>query len=147
DSARGGACRENLVAGYTAGRIPRRTRTTPQRGSTFRQRGADTARSSAHRQHRAGLGRLLGRGWRVDADRTCAQRYQDDAAAAAIDSMITPRRTRLVRVEDLHAFRRAISTLATAVPPGPSCVVVVPTSGAARQLESSWGDRSAPKCI
>ncbi len=42
--------------------------------------------------------------------------------------MITPRQTRLVRVPDLHAFRRTIPALCAQ---GPSpCVVVVPTRGA-----------------
>lgn len=48
--------------------------------------------------------------------------------------MITPRRTRLVRVPDLHAFRHGILHLAT-VSPGPApTVVIVPTGGAGRQL-------------
>jgi RecB family exonuclease len=43
--------------------------------------------------------------------------------------VITPRRTQLVRVPDLHAFRFAIAALA------PGAVLVVPTRGAARLLE------------
>jgi len=43
--------------------------------------------------------------------------------------VITPRQTRLVRVADLHAFRRAIVQLAAG-----DAVVVVPTRAAARQL-------------
>jgi len=51
--------------------------------------------------------------------------------------VITARRTRLVRVPDLHEFRRVISTL-SAAPEGPVVpVVIVPTRGAARQLERS----------
>ena len=46
--------------------------------------------------------------------------------------MITPRRTHLVRVPDLHAFRHAIARLC--VPSGPERVVVVPTRGAAQHL-------------
>ena len=46
--------------------------------------------------------------------------------------MITPRRTQLVRVPDLHAFRHAIATLCADVP-----VVLVPTRGAANQLQRS----------
>ena len=52
--------------------------------------------------------------------------------------MITPRRTQLVRVPDLHAFRSAIAALAgtlNAEPRTPNPVVVVPTRGAARQVE------------
>ena len=50
--------------------------------------------------------------------------------------MITPRRTRLVRVPDLHALRRAVTILATDSPPNlfPSAAIVVPTRGAAHQL-------------
>jgi RecB family exonuclease len=71
--------------------------------------------------------------------------------------VITPRRTRLVRVADLHAFRHAIGTLCAAMPetsivretatasasggPKPDAValVVVPTRGAARQLVRARG--------
>ena len=62
--------------------------------------------------------------------------------------MITPRRTRLIRVVELQTFRRAISGLANAEPrtnrepgtlnPEPR-VVVVPTRGSARQLRSIVG--------
>ena len=44
--------------------------------------------------------------------------------------MITPRRTQLVRVADLHAFRHAIAALSADAP-----LVLVPTRGAAIQLE------------
>ena len=47
--------------------------------------------------------------------------------------MITPRQTRLVRVPDLRAFRRAISILSDTARK-PATVLVVPTEGAARQL-------------
>jgi RecB family exonuclease len=47
--------------------------------------------------------------------------------------VITPRQTRLLRVPDLHAFRRAISTLSDTPSKSPA-IVVVPTAGAARQL-------------
>lgn len=60
--------------------------------------------------------------------------------------MITPRRTRLVRVSDLHAFRETIVSLCAdyeradassrAADARPSTAVVVPTHGAARQLRS-----------
>lgn len=53
--------------------------------------------------------------------------------------MITPRRTRLIRVPDLHDFRRAIAALSADSPDaGPSGLpprfVVVPTQGAAAEL-------------
>ncbi len=48
--------------------------------------------------------------------------------------MITPRRTRLVRVRELHAFRDAIVALASEAGVGGPLFVVVPTTGAARQL-------------
>jgi hypothetical protein len=46
--------------------------------------------------------------------------------------VITPRRTRLIRVPDLHAFRRSLVTLCARS--GAAAVVLVPTAGAARQL-------------
>ena len=50
--------------------------------------------------------------------------------------MITPRRTRLSRVPDLHAFRRLISVLwVQGAGPDPEFpLVIVPTQGAANQL-------------
>jgi ATP-dependent helicase/nuclease subunit B len=47
--------------------------------------------------------------------------------------VITPRRTRLIRVPDLHAFRLALANLESAIR-NPQSAVVVPTHGAARQL-------------
>jgi hypothetical protein len=47
--------------------------------------------------------------------------------------VITPRRTQLVRVPDLHVFRHAIARLC--VPGSPESVVVVPTRGAAQHLQ------------
>jgi RecB family exonuclease len=63
--------------------------------------------------------------------------------------VITPRRTRLVRVPDLHAFRDAIRTLTQGIERHPrSLFVVVPSAGAARQLErrirERRDDQSAP---
>lgn len=63
--------------------------------------------------------------------------------------MITARRTRLVRVPDLHTFRRAIAELVAPAdepsqPTAPSPLVIVPTAGAGRQLERTLGpDRAA----
>jgi RecB family exonuclease len=48
--------------------------------------------------------------------------------------VITPRRTRLVRVADLHDFRRAIAALCAAPGEPEHRLVVVPTRGAARTL-------------
>jgi RecB family exonuclease len=50
--------------------------------------------------------------------------------------VITPRRTRLIRVPDLHAFRRLLSVLweARAGADPESSLVILPTQGAARQL-------------
>ena len=55
--------------------------------------------------------------------------------------MITPRRTRLVRVPDLHAFRHAIAGLSLAGDAQrlASRVVLVPTRGAALQLRRTIG--------
>lgn len=61
--------------------------------------------------------------------------------------MITPRRTRLVRVPDLHAFRSAIVGLAITsdLDLARATAVVVPTRGAARQLRRTGenGPRAA----
>ena len=56
--------------------------------------------------------------------------------------MITPRRTRLIRVADLHAFRRAIVMLSVdgSLPSTRSRLVVVPTRGAARQVRRTIED-------
>ncbi len=53
--------------------------------------------------------------------------------------MITPRRTRLVRVPDLRVFRRAVSLLSSDAPRDlfRSTAVVVPTRGAARHLPAA----------
>ena len=60
--------------------------------------------------------------------------------------MITPRRTRLVRVPDLQAFRAAIVELS---PHNQSArrVVLVPTGGAARQLRRTFGSQLAPELL
>lgn len=60
--------------------------------------------------------------------------------------MITPRRTRLVRVPDLQAFRAAIVELS---PQRESArrVVLVPTGGAARQLLRTFGSQPAPELL
>jgi RecB family exonuclease len=52
--------------------------------------------------------------------------------------VITPRRTQLVRVADLNAFRRAVAILSTGSPEAPRLrpsFVVVPTRGAGLQLQ------------
>ena len=51
--------------------------------------------------------------------------------------VITPRRTRLLRAVDLHAFQRAIAEVATYNDPwtAQDCVVVVPTHAATEQLK------------
>jgi hypothetical protein len=56
--------------------------------------------------------------------------------------VIAPRRTRLVRVADLHAFRRAIVMLSVdgSLTSTRSRLVVVPTRGAARQLRRTIED-------
>jgi hypothetical protein len=60
--------------------------------------------------------------------------------------VITPRRTRLVRVPDLHAFRHAVVGLSLAGDPNRllSRVVLVPTDGAARQLRRSLRSEPMP---
>jgi ATP-dependent helicase/nuclease subunit B len=60
--------------------------------------------------------------------------------------VITPRRTRLVRVPDLHAFRHATAALSLAGTPDRwrSRIVVVPTAGAVRQLRRTLGGGEGP---
>jgi RecB family exonuclease len=62
--------------------------------------------------------------------------------------VITPRRTRLVRVPDLHALRRAVATLAADATNDlfPSAAIVVPTRGAARQLQRAFRG-AAPELV
>ena len=57
--------------------------------------------------------------------------------------MITPRRTRLIRVPDLQGFRHAITALCHQAPQTP--VVVVPTTAARRQLEQTL-NRATGRC-
>jgi RecB family exonuclease len=62
--------------------------------------------------------------------------------------VITPRRTRLVRVPDLHALRRAVASLAADATNDlfPSAAIVVPTRGAARQLQRAFRG-AAPELV
>lgn len=53
--------------------------------------------------------------------------------------MITPRRTRLVRVPDLQSFRRVIAALTSALPSPQDGAVLVPTRAAARVLANTIG--------
>jgi hypothetical protein len=63
--------------------------------------------------------------------------------------VITPRRTRLIRVPDLHAFRQAIVGLSLRGDPGQllSRVVLVPTDGAARQLRRTLRREQGPSLV
>src|SRR3954470_3402359 len=61
------------------------------------------------------MGRVLGSGGIADARGPSALGYPVTASDATTQ-VITPRRTRLVRVPDLHAFRAAIVALASGVP-------------------------------
>ena len=63
--------------------------------------------------------------------------------------MITPRRTRLVRVPDLHAFRHAIVGLSLSgdAQRRLSRVVLVPTDGAARQLTRTVRSERSPALV
>src|SRR5262249_61152740 len=86
----------------------------------------------------------------ADARRQGADGHSN-IAAAATTQVITPRRTRLVRVPDLHHFRRAIVELAAGAvtaenpereprtpnpePPTPTPLAVRPTRRAPRPLK------------
>src|SRR4030095_7702313 len=109
------------------------------------------ARSDAGQRHGEGLGRIVRCRRRADARRSRTVRHAD-AAAASRPQVITPRRTRLVRVLDLHAFRHALRELAGIGDLGfgirqkantesriPNPLVVVPTRAAARHAERLVG--------
>jgi hypothetical protein len=59
--------------------------------------------------------------------------------------LITPRRTRLIRVPDLHAFRRVLAALNAGLDPSAvqDAIVAVPTRGAARQLRRTLGEAAS----
>ena len=108
------------------------------------KRRPDPARGDACRGYRARVGRLVGRRRRAHARRPRQNGYAEPASSAATP-VITPRRTRLVRVPDLHAFRHAIVGLSLAGDAErlASRVVLVPTRGAARQLRRTIGSDGA----
>src|SRR5205823_7601863 len=82
-----------------------------QRRAARRPRRGDPAGGDNRRRHAPRLGCLVCGGWRTDARRESENRHPNLAASAATE-VITPRRTRLVRVPDLQSFRRAIAALA-----------------------------------
>ena len=90
-----------------------RARRVRQRGHLAENAARIRREATLAEQHRARVGRLVGGGGSADARRQGANRHSD-AAAAASTAVITPRRTRLVRVPDLQAFRQAIVSCSTA---------------------------------
>src|SRR5262249_44894058 len=94
-------------------------RAAGERAAAGGHRGEDPRRGDARGRQGAGVGRLVGRRRRADARRQGADRHPKFAAPAATQ-VITPRRTRLVRVPDLKQFRRAIANLALGDSPAPS---------------------------
>src|SRR5262249_62356922 len=138
-------------------------RAARQRRPACRERREDPPGGDSGRRHGPRMGRLLGRRRRADARRQGADGHSN-IVAVATTQVITPRRTRLVRVPDLHSFRRAIVGLAASALTAegaeiagarfstnrepanpesripnpssriPSVLVVVPTRSAARQL-------------
>src|SRR6185436_7406583 len=123
-------------------------------------------------RHDPCLGRIVGGGGRADAGGEGARGYSISPAVAATQ-VITPRRTRLVRVRDLHTFRSTISLLATRpLNPEPTqnpeprtqnhertqnpeprtqnlgeVAIVVPTRGAATILQRSLGPVAATSAV
>src|SRR5262249_32665831 len=67
-----------------------------------------------------------------------------EAAPTATTAVITPRRTRLVRVPDLRALRQSIARLTSEAPRDlfRSAVVIVPTRGAGHQLALSLSNEA-----
>src|SRR5262249_44237303 len=82
------------------------------------------------------LGRLLGRRWRLDADRADPHRNTAGLSRSSATAVITPRRTRLIRAADLHEFRQVIAGLQR----GTDSAFVVPTRAAAVQLARSFAE-------
>ena len=95
---------------------------------------------------RAGVGRIFSRRGRADAGGAGAQRFSNLFTGTPTAAVITPRRTRLIRVPDLHAFR---ARHRRSSPTGPGTIVVVPNRAAARQLARGFTRshcRSLPWC-
>src|SRR5690349_3559133 len=97
------------------------------------------------------MGRFVCRRRCADAVHQGPDRPAGRTQATASLSVITPRRTRLVRVPDLNDFRRAIDWLCgvpSEISPGsdqfPSRIVIVPTRGAAEALAQTLGMESRP---
>src|SRR5438128_11733318 len=90
------------------------------------------------------MGRVICSGRRAHAGLSSQKRHSGSTASSPT-SVITPRRTRLVRVPDLHAFRRALVELSLARDShdARSRIVLVPTRSAARQLCRTLSERSA----
>ena len=102
----------------------------------FAENAANEAgRRGVHRQRGPRLGSIVGRRRLADATVASAARHSGTAGATPSE-VITPRTTRLVRVPDLQAFRRALVGLATGGSPlaARDRLVVVPTRAAAAQL-------------
>src|SRR5262249_13018696 len=110
DAADGPADSDAGIVDCAAGGDDRRARAAHQRGSAGGQRGADSAGGGACRGQGARPGRVVGPGGAADARREGANGHSNTAAAASTQ-VITPRRTRLVRVAELHAFRHVVAAL------------------------------------
>ncbi len=116
---------------------------------------ANLAGNAARIRHEATLSGDMTRAW--DASSAAAgalmlggqARTRDPGdARAATAPVITPRRTRLVRVPDLQTFRRLTTRLALAEdPPAGARLVVVPNRSAARQLRRTHPDAPWPDLV
>ena len=131
---------EGALRDRPAGRVPFRARAVPERRAPGRHGGEDQDGSGAHRRSAAGVGRIVSRRGCLDAGGAGAQRVQQLVQGTPPAAVITPRRTRLIRVPDLGAFRRVIGVLSDR----PDTIVIVPNRAAARQLARSF-TRSTPQ--
>src|SRR5581483_4499822 len=126
-----GADRRARVRDRAARRSGRGARAAHQRDAARAQRGGDPPPGRRGRRHDPRVGRLIRRRRRADAEREGARRHPVPGPAAA-SAVITPRRTRLVRVPDLQAFRTALGSAAGGLRHADA--VVVPTRAAARMF-------------
>ena len=136
---------ESALGDRPAGGVPFRARAVPERRAPGRHGGEDQDGSGADRRSAAGVGRIVGGRGCLDAGGAGAQRVQQLVQGTPSAAVITPRRTRLIRVPDLGAFRRVIGVLSDR----PDTIVLVPNRAAARQLARTASRdprRSLPWC-
>ena len=113
-------CLKRAVGHRAARGVSSGARAARERRAARRQRREIRREAALHGQHArawdassAAAGALM-----LDA-RAPARRFRPCCSLPQLAAVITPRRTRLVRVPDLHAFRRAIDALLARARPRP----------------------------